>query len=76
MPSASSTNSNKPQPHQNPDLDGILDDVSSDSQINHVRGALDDLDDLIEAAADVCLPELGKATGEGKGMFEEGAKEC
>jgi hypothetical protein len=52
-----------------------LDDSSSDSQIKNLRGALDDLDDLIEAAADVCLPESGIDSVKGKGMFDKGVKE-
>ena len=75
MPSSSSKTSNKSQQHQNVNVDGTLDDSSSDSQIKNLRGALDDLDDLIEAAADVCLPESGIDSVKGKGMFDKGVKE-
>jgi len=40
-----------------------MDSDSSDSQIDLLRGAPDDLDNLIEAAADVCPTEHDKLCG-------------
>ena len=47
---------------------------SSDSQINLLRGAPDDLDNLIEAAAEVCTAKLEQLRGqEAQNLYLQGA---
>jgi hypothetical protein len=55
-------------------LDGVIDMDSSDSQINLLRGAPDDLDNLIEAAAEVCTAKLEQLRGqEAQNLYLQGA---
>ena len=58
-------------------FDCILEDASSDSQIDHLRGAPDDLNSLIEAAAEEFITKPGKITcGQPKTNLEDVTKEC
>jgi hypothetical protein len=57
-------------------LDGVIDMDSSDSQIDLLRGAPNDLDHLIEASAEVCTAKPDKLRGlEAQALYLQGAQE-